>query len=237
MEILQMVLDAGADLDARDWSGRTPLGRAVVEGDADVVRVLVAAGAPVNDQGDMLHKAAWSGQARVMTALLDAGADVNARNANGESPLRYAACLARKTARNERMIRLLLDRGAEHDVFTAAAVGDAEVLRGILHSERQAARACSFGSTTALHWAARAGNADAARCLLDAGADVDAGPPDAPTPFQQATTGGHLDIAHLLLEHGANPNAHGRGRPCLSMAQATGDKEMVKLLRKHGAEN
>jgi ankyrin repeat protein len=64
-----------------------------------------------------------------------------------------------------------------------------------------------IGGFTALHHAARQGNVEAARALLDGGADVnDTSRVDHTTPLLIATINGQFDVAMLLVQRGANPN-------------------------------
>jgi ankyrin repeat protein len=63
------------------------------------------------------------------------------------------------------------------------------------------------GGMTALHYAAREGDVDAVRLLLDAGADVNevtAG--DHSSPLLVAAINGNYDLAMMLLDRGADPN-------------------------------
>jgi ankyrin repeat protein len=63
------------------------------------------------------------------------------------------------------------------------------------------------GGFTALHHAARQGNVEAARALLDGGADVnDTSRADHTTPLLMAAINGQFDVAMLLVQRGANPN-------------------------------
>jgi hypothetical protein len=94
-EMIQLLLWAGADVNARDKSGRTAL---MLLGDnitSDTVWDLINAGAKVNlrdNDGDTaLIEAAACNNLEVVRALLDAGAKVNAKNNEGETALMQAA--------------------------------------------------------------------------------------------------------------------------------------------------
>ena len=65
-----------------------------------------------------------------------------------------------------------------------------------------------LGGLTALHHAARQGNVEAVKALLDGGADInDATVVDHTTPLLLATINGQFDVAKVLIERGANVNA------------------------------
>lgn len=63
-----------------------------------------------------------------------------------------------------------------------------------------------MGGMTALLYAAREGYMDAARALVEAGANVNLANADKLSPLVMAIMNGHLDLAKYLLDHGANPN-------------------------------
>ena len=91
---VQLMIDYGADVNATDDDGETPLYDAALIGNAEVISILVRAGADVNTTHDngytLLHGAAIFGNAEVIPALVKAGADVNARANLGETPLHNA---------------------------------------------------------------------------------------------------------------------------------------------------
>lgn len=114
---LRLLLEFGADVEAKDGGGHNPLycvanrrgreeeGRAALE-------LLIEHGANVNQVtgvGGMtpLHMSARRGTTKIAEALLDAGAEIEARDKNGETPLRRAV-----NCGQERMVCLLLSRGA-----------------------------------------------------------------------------------------------------------------------------
>jgi hypothetical protein len=62
------------------------------------------------------------------------------------------------------------------------------------------------GQWTALMYAARQGAIDAARALIDLGADINVKDPEGYTPLLEAIVNGHFDMAAALVRRGADPN-------------------------------
>ena len=114
---LRLLLEFGADVEAKDAGGHNPIYRVANGGGREeegraALELLIAHGANVNQVtgvGGMtpLHMSARRGTTRIAEALLNAGADIEARDKNGETPLRRAV-----NCGQERMVRLLLSRGA-----------------------------------------------------------------------------------------------------------------------------
>jgi ankyrin repeat protein len=132
------------------------------------------------------------------------------------------------------------ERG-ELDVLEAAALGEVDELRRILAADPAAAGTWSSDGFTPLHYAAFFGHPDAARVLIDAGAELEA--PSRNTQFAQdarplhsAAAAREHEVARLLLEAGADPNAeqHGGFTP-LRQADENDDEELAALLRQYGA--
>ena len=115
---LELLRDAGTNLDAANRSGMTPLHYAAGGGDAKIVSLLVEFGVNVNAEaefhGTPLHLAAKStspirNAAACVEVLLATGASVNARNGNSETPWDVAL----KYYSTSRMWPLFLHAGAE----------------------------------------------------------------------------------------------------------------------------
>jgi ankyrin repeat protein len=158
-----------------------------------------------------------------------------AKNEAGLSPVLYALY----NGKGE-LVETLLAANPGLDVFDAAAVGRTRGLEELLDPEPELARAWSPDGFTALHYAAFFGEEDAARILLERGAEV--GPVSRGanlhvTPLHSAAAGKHPGIVKLLLEHGANPNAAQDGgfTPLHSAAQ-NDDRESVEALLEAGAD-
>ena len=93
-ETATALLSRGANLNAKDNGGSTPLHWATWNGNPEIGTVLIAAGADVHarDKGGAspLHKAAQEGHTAIADLLLERGADVNARDERSHTPLRRA---------------------------------------------------------------------------------------------------------------------------------------------------
>src|SRR5262245_30664132 len=111
----------------------TPLHEAAKHSQTTTVRRLLAEGAHPNvrEPGDNtypLHWAAASGSIQITEALLDAGGDVHGRGDVHKLDVIGWATVFNKRP-NKRLIRLLLDRGAHHHIFSAMALGDVHAIR------------------------------------------------------------------------------------------------------------
>jgi len=84
-KIAELLLDSGAEIDARGDGGRTPLHYAVEERSPAVVKLLVERGADLNVKKDVgctaLYMAAASGETRLVKVLLEAGAEKDLNSA------------------------------------------------------------------------------------------------------------------------------------------------------------
>ena len=95
IELIQVLIDLGADMHAANRHGHVPLSIAVEEGQIESTECLLANGADPNARGGhyrgtVLHRAVLHRSLQMVNALLSAGADPNCRDANGKTPLHDA---------------------------------------------------------------------------------------------------------------------------------------------------
>ena len=212
-ELITELLAAGADVNSTPVEHCTPLyaalgtkrlgecewwaGRAVsvtaYEGQAEVVRMLLEAGADPNacascNRIPPIIEAARSGDAATVELLLKAGADINGRERSGNCALHWAV-----TLHHNQLVELLLERGAhpaipseQYDSLDHAGVFD------------------NSPGTTPLHCAARFGNARAAELLLQHGADINATDERQATPIVCSAETASVAVLKLLHQRGAD---------------------------------
>jgi ankyrin repeat protein len=138
----------------------------------------------------------------------------------------------------------LLATDPKLDVFEAAAFGRVDRLRELLDEDPPRANAFGDDGFHPLGLACFFGNLEAARLLLDRGADVNALSTNehvqtaaihaaAAAGADEAT---RYELVKLALEHGADPNLpQGGGFRAIDAARQNGDARVEQLLLEHGA--
>ena len=209
LDVVDLLLDAGAPLDAVTAAGRSAVSMAAENGKPEVVRRLLARrAAPDAGTWTALMAAAIRNDEELVAVLLDAGAD----------PTRSEV------------------RPGAKDTTARTAQGHAEVA----HATRAAALLAerTGGGYTTLHAAIAADDIDAARAMLDAGADVNEPRGDTRSvPLHAARS---VAAIELLVERGAAIDGADReGATALHVAARAPDAgalERVEILLARGAD-
>lgn len=186
LEMVDLLIAAGARADVANDYGVTPISLAATNGNVAIIEKLLKAGASPSASlptgKTVLMTAARTGNVDAVNALLTAGADPNAGEASqGQTALMWAASEGHLD-----VARTLIDHGAT--LSTPSKTG-----------------------FTPLLFAAREGDLEIVRLLLANGANVNETAGDGTTPLLVATVRGHAALASFLLDEGADPNAAGAG--------------------------
>jgi len=205
LDLVQALISSGANVNAKNRYGTPPLVLAAINGNASITEALLKAGADVQvsvpETGSVLIAAARTGNPDVIKLLLAAGGEVNfSERYSGQTALMWAAAEGHSAA-----VKALIAGGAKVD-------------------------AQAHDKKTALFFAVRKGDADSVKTLIAAGADVNARTEPIETPncdickkyppgtkFNKtgdsmlvvAVMNANFEVADLLLNNGADPNASG----------------------------
>lgn len=248
--IVELLLRHKANVNARRWREETPLHWAAYFGcKPGVAEALLAHKADANAKNEFgetpLHVAAGYGRLDLVKLLLAHKADVNIwENETSLSPLMYATAHLHLD-----VARLLVARGAEVDLHSAIALGLDQRVAALLKRNPELAKMPGRRLASPLLWAARSGNAAAARLLLQNGADPEVQeaepqfcPPrlefgTAHAPLFIAVQHGHRAVAAVLLAHKAKVDVRTEQtkETPLHEAATRGDLAIVKLLLTHKA--
>ncbi len=185
---------------------------------------------------DELIAAVKGGDAARVRELIAADRSLaEARDDNGVSAL----MLSRYHAAPDELTAALRQARNDVDVFEAAMLGEVVRLEQWLKEDRALVSGRSSDDTTALHFAAFFAQPEAAKLLVERGANVHAVSPTFGnvTPLHSAAAGGSAEIVHTLLAAGAEPNARQDGGfVALHSAAQSGDAAMTRDLLEHGAD-
>jgi ankyrin repeat protein len=234
------------------WPGRLDVVEALLQGGADV-------NARMKNGGTALHMAVGRSSRELVELLIERGADVNASTENGRTPLMNAerfeiaqllvargakwdsgetgidpdGSRLRNAARagDDKLIAMLVAKGADPNRATkggfapivyAISGGHVAATRALL-AEGAKPNVTIYDGSSLLHIAAERNQVDIARLLIDAGADVKAARKSGWTPLHVASSLCHEDFSALLVRSGADTDArdkHGKTPlPCYAFAK------------------
>jgi ankyrin repeat protein len=237
------------DVNAAQGDGSTALHWAAYNGDAELTRLLLRAGANPKAQTRLggltpVMMAARAGDAPVLRLLLDAKGDAVTANSNGTTPLMFAAGSGSVAA-----VTLLLDRGADVQavdrthgqtaLMFAAAHGRADVVTLLLsrkanpNAATQVSRIISMGERYKTQTGGKG-----TREITSEGGRSDVTAMGGMTALTFAAREGHLEVVRALVAGGADVNQV-QGAEALSpitLAIVNGRLDIARYLLDHGAD-
>jgi ankyrin repeat protein len=224
IEMARLLIGSGADVSGANRAGATPMRLASINGNATMIETLLDAGAdasaPLTKDGDTpLMMAARTGAPDAVQILLDRGAAIDARETwAGTTALMWAI-----SEHHPEVAATLIDRGAGLEIRSkVVAVANSRGVEGTVPVEAEPdAESVGYanGGFTPLMFAAREGQIETARRLVEAGADVNTIAADGKNALGMAIYNGHFELASLLVDSGTDVNhADAEGFPPLFWA-------------------
>jgi ankyrin repeat protein len=243
-ELTNMLLDAHAEIAAKNKVESTPLEQAAGNGHEEVVKLLLGRGSNINEptgnSGNALQVACLKGSVTLVRTLVESGAEINAQGGDYGNALQAAA-----SEGHEAVVQLLLDKGAKinaqggnyGNALQVAASGGHEAVVQLLLDKGAKINAQGGLYSNALQAAAKRGHEAVVQLLLDKGAEINAQGGCYGNALQAAANGGHKTVVQLLLDKGAEINAQGGYYGNALQAAASGGHEVVvQLLLDKGAK-
>ncbi len=194
-EIVKSLIEKGANVNARNNLGKTPLHYAIESCDVETTKVLLENRAKPNvfdNNGKApIHYVAELGNMELMELLIERGANVNART----YPKDFENYLKNRNSLKEvlrywgsRIMGLLEKAGATVELYYVNQLMEEAIDIGL----------------TPLHIASRAGNFEMVKYLVAKGANINAQDLLGRTPLHHAVIKDHNDIIDLLISNGAS---------------------------------
>ena len=208
--IVQVLLKAGANPNAKASDGETCLEMAVQSRKPEIVSALVAAGVDVkyvSPEGDSAALAAaqngMEGSVEIIRILGKAKSNMDASNA-AYTPLSYAV-----EQGNVELVKALLESGANPNALTASGraplfiAADNKEITELLLTAKADPNMLLHGGMSALTNAIESGTPEAVEALIKAGADVNKLDGNGSSPLQVANNYSKAEIVEVLKKHGA----------------------------------
>lgn len=242
-DLVDLVLEHGADPNALDMDGDSPLTWAALYGLEEMAILLLEYGVDVDlpnnyGRGPLLQVARERGDEAMARLLLEHGADPDAQDRFGATSLNLAAWRGFSG-----VVDALLDHGADLGVGGSLARPNTEYAAGkgldrlfqaLLDAGVDLEIPTETGGTL-LHAAANGGSEEIVRVLLDRGFQVDDRDRYGWTPLHYAAERGRLEVTELLIAHGADVNAASAGGYTpLALTDTYSKADEASLLEAHG---
>ncbi len=228
-KMVKLLLDHGANAQAKGSEDRTALYYALLSEDPESIQLLLAGVnqngltdalfSTINDEPVIMYVGGDKAPpppetiapAPALTLLVEKGADVNARDADGSTPLADAAALGQLAN-----VKALLAKGA--DIEARDNYGNTPLLAAAC----DCARATMNDTDVVVDF------------LLNKGADINARSKDGNTALMIASGGGVVKtrIVKILINHGANLRLrNSKGQTALMIAEISQLPDVIQLLK------
>ena len=245
-DVVQVLIDAGTDIEKRNDKGRSPLHFASITGELATVKMLVDAGADVRatdaERDTCLTLAAYHGHTDIVRYLVSfPEVDLNHQEINNCTTL-YCAV----QEKHADMVQVLIDAGADIEIKTDSGRSPLHVasIEGALATVKMLVkagadvRATDAKGNTCLILAACCGHTDTVRYLVGLPeVDLNHQKISNYTALHVAVSRKHADVVQVLIDAGADIETRGAlGSSPLHLASDLGELATVKMLVEAGAD-
>lgn len=240
--IVEFLIKAGANVNAKANNGYTALIFASANGHKDIVELLIKAGAIVNDKSSFgntaLMLASEDGYKDIVELLIKANANINEKNHVKDTALLKATRYGTKD-----IVELLIKSGANandkndngNTALSNASIRNKEMVELLIKAGANV-NDKDNNESKALILACQKGNKDIVELLIKANANINQKDNAGQTALIYASIYGWDDIVELLIKSGANLNDKNKfGNSALKYAYQYGYKKIIELLKQHGA--
>ena len=239
-----LVDEEGADVNAKNNRGQTPLMSAAQNGKLDVCKWLVRekkakVEATDNEGRSALMRAALCGHLDVCKWLADeAGADVNAVDMLERTVLLHAVMGGHLDVCKWLIDEKGAEAGGRNILIEAASFGHADLCRWLVEEKGADVNTKEEDNgETVLIYAAMGGYSDIVTFLVGAGANVNQRTKDGYTALMAAAMNGNIDVVRFLTERGAEVNAKAcYGTTAYILATDGNYPDVARFLAEHGAD-
>ncbi|KAK1566077.1 ankyrin repeat-containing domain protein, partial [Colletotrichum navitas] len=259
LALVKLLLEAGANLHARDWEGRTPLRLACANDDLKTATFLIEAGADVqstdNNGKTPLFYTVLRREMACLDVLLSHGADINHRDNRGQTPVFEGSGNRDNFKRflDKKPDLTISDYSGQTPLFEMSAWSSTSPLNAklMIGAGVNVAHRNNKGQTF-LHVVCSKETYNISDAFLDfvqwvfeQGFDINARDDTGRTPLLEAVRAGEGTLVSVLLQHGADPDAaDNQGWTPLSTVidrdisayQRSNSLELVRLLLENGAD-
>ena len=251
---VEALLKAGADTYIKNEKGHTALQLAEMQGHMEVAEKLRSIHKKNMINKD-LYNAVLQCEIKTVRALLQKGADINFKDASGNTILHKAVLTG-----NSQAVEILINEGANVNaqdakgvtpLYKAALEGNKNSINMLLKAgaqmkaRKEGGRASvrlddahkNASKETPLHYAARNGEASSIEALLGKGANINAIDQNGDTPIHVAIRNGRVDAVEALLKADKDINKNQKALSLLMLAEMLGHKGIAEKLRSIDAQN
>ena len=233
-EVIQILLNAGANINFKSESGYDAIYFATEGEHTNIVKLLIECGIDIDPTN--IHYASATEQIDIIKLLLDHGVDINSKTQSGHNCLHYAVYNNRYAT-----AKFLMSRGADINakanrghtsLHHAAREGHIDIVKLLLENGASIDEK-NMWIVTPLHGAARAGHFGVVNLLLQKGANVNSIDEDGDTPLHLAIRSKNIsiEVTKILLDFGADfKKKNKNGKSALVESKSLSRKDVLNTI-------